>query len=263
MSHSASRGSVRRGTGAARKKARNRKKPNYRLLFCVFMVSALVSSAIAYALRTPDLLIKEVKVHGIRLADRAVVEKAAKGALGQNILLLKKSPVLSRISCLSEVKDVRMGRILPNKAWIQVRERKADCVLTDTHRYYLAQADGFVFHATNGPAKGLPLVIVEKCDAVRINTHARLTQVQDALQALKYARTYKLSVDKISVDPDGDICLNMGSGFYVKLGQPDDVAQKMSMLRTTLTCKPAIAKEAVYVDLSCPSAIVWKPKAGA
>jgi hypothetical protein len=52
----------------------------------------------------------------------------------------------------------------------------------------------------------------------------------------------------------------MDSGFYVKLGQPDDIARKMSLLRSALAYRPSIAREAIYIDLSLPSAPVWRPK---
>ncbi|MGB9619601.1 MAG: cell division protein FtsQ/DivIB, partial [Armatimonadota bacterium] len=113
---------------------------------------------------------------------------------------------------------------------------------------------------TNGPVRGLPLVSVARCGPVQLGQKCVSADVANAVEVLKYARKCELLVAKISVDPLGDMCLNMGGGFYVKLGQPDDVARKMSILRATLTCRPSIAKEAAYIDLSCPSAPVWKPK---
>lgn len=260
MRNTVSQGKVRRGARVAKRKPCNRKKPNYRLLFLIFFVASMLSAGISYAIRTPDLVVREVKLYGVRLADKSIIKKSAKAALGQNIILLKKSPILNKIRQLSEVSEVQMGRSFPDKAWVRVIERKADCVLTDNKRYYLMQSDGFVFHSVKGPEKGLPLLIVEKCSPIKIGEVARSLYARDALEALKCSRKEHLNVDKISVDPDGDMCLNMGSGFYVKLGQPDDVAGKMSILRRTLAFRPSISSEAVYVDISCPRAPVWKPK---
>ncbi|MCL4499690.1 MAG: hypothetical protein M1335_05560, partial [Chloroflexi bacterium] len=77
---------------------------------------------------------------------------------------------------------------------------------------------------------------------------------------LKLACDGRIKVDKISIDHAGDMCLNMESDFYVKLGQPDDIARKMKLLHSVLVCRPSIAREARYIDLSSPSAPVWKPK---
>ena len=73
---------TRRGNARLRRRAstripRNRKRPNYLALFCWFVVAVLLSGAAAYALRTPNLEIDEIQIRGVRLADRAAVEKAA------------------------------------------------------------------------------------------------------------------------------------------------------------------------------------------
>ncbi len=77
---------------------------------------------------------------------------------------------------------------------------------------------------------------------------------------LDASRKQKLKLCKISVDPNSDICLNMGNGFYVKMGQPDEVERKLSLIRKALDFKPSFAQDAVYMDVSCPAAPVWKPK---
>ena len=246
--------------GASKRVPRNRRRPNYLRLLCWFSVSAVVSGAVAYALCTPSLDIKEIQIRGVRLADRSAVEKAAKTALGHNILLLRKSPTLSRIARLHEVKRVKMGRRFPNELWIRVWERKPDVVLTDTRTYCMAQDDGFMFHAVKGPVDKVPLIEVAKCECLKPGNVASTPAVLHALDVLACARKEQLKTSKISVDHRGDICLNMGSDFYVKLGQPDEIARKMSLLRRALIYKPSMAKQALYIDLSCPSAPVWKPK---
>ena len=261
MRNTMPRGKVRRGVRIAKKKTSNRPKPNYRLLFGIFFISVLFNAGISYAVRTPELLVREVKISGVRLADESTVKKTARAALGQNILLLRKSSILNKIRQLSEVSEVKMGRSFPDKAWVRVVERKADCVLMANQKYFLMQKNGFVFHSVKEPVKGLPVLMVAKCDPIKVGKTASSAGVQDALEALKYVHKERLTVNKISVDHDGDMCLNMESGFYVKLGQPEDVAGKMSILRRTLVYKPSISRDAVYVDISCPRAPVWKPKA--
>ena len=260
MSQRPPRGSARSRRRASKRIPRNRKRPNYLRLFCWFIISAVVSGAAAYTLCTPNLDVQDIQIYGVRLADRSAVEKAAKPALGHNIILLRKSPVLSRIARLTEVRQVKMGRRFPNKVWIRVWERKADAVLTDTRSYCMVQDDGFMFHAVNSPVEGVPLIEVAKCGSLKPGRISSSPVVLQALDVLKCARKEEIKTAKISVDDRGDLCLNMGSDFYVKLGQPDETARKMSLLRRALIYKPSIAKQALYIDLSCPSAPVWKPK---
>ena len=245
---------------SAAKTPRNRRKPNYALLLGLFAVAAAVSAAASFALQTPWLVVKEVKIHGVRLTDRAEVERAAKAALGRNILLLRKRPLLARIGRLHEVAQVTLGRSFPDRVWLEVRERSAVAVLTDASTFCLIQRDGLAFHLTKGPVRGMPTLEVADCGPMREGRKCLSRGVATALEALRCARQEGIPVAKISVDRVGDMCLNMEGRFYVKLGQAEDIARKMSILRNALVYKPSIAREAEYIDLSCPSAPVWKAK---
>jgi len=243
-----------------RKSPLNRKRPNLKALLFLFLTSAVLSGGVSFALQTPMLLVREVRIEGVRLTDRAEVQRAAKSALGCNIIALRTGPIAGAIRRLPEVASVRLARSFPGRISVRVRERKPEAVVSNHTACCMVQADCLAFHRTHGPVRGLPTVQVVRCGRVREGEKCPSADVANALDVLKCARKYELSVAKISVDPLGDMCLNMGSGFYVKLGQPDDIAQKMSVLRTALTYRPSLAREAAYIDLSCPSAPVWKPK---
>lgn len=260
MSYGRLRRNTRRGGGVSRRVPRNRKRANYFLLFCAFALSVVISGTVSFALRTPKLAVSEVRIQGVRLSDRVAVRRAGDRALGQNILLLRKSPILRLIGRLPEVKEVKIGRTFPDKVWVRVYERGASAVLTDGSRYCMVQDDGLMFHRTKGPVEGLALITIPPCERLVVGGKVRSQASRHALKVLTCARKEGLKLGKISVDVRGDICLNMGSDFYVKLGQPDDIASKMRLLRRVFAYKPSIANDAIYVDVSCPSAIVWKPK---
>jgi len=143
---------------------------------------------------------------------------------------------------------------------IAVTERKPDAVITNGSQACLAQLDGTMFHRVTSRGARVPLIEIAGCSEIRSGRKASSPKVRCALKVLDYARKERLKISKISVDPSGDICLNMESQFRVKLGQPDEISRKMTLLRRTLAYRPSIAREAIYVDLSCPSAPVWKPK---
>jgi len=205
-------------------------------------------------------VIREVKIYGVKLADRASIERAGKAALGQNTLLLRKSPIEDRIRRLSEVLDVKMGRRFPDRVWIRVWERRPHAILSDGRRFCLIQSDGFMFHMANKPIKGMPMITVADCCPLEVGKSVTGTAARAAVEVLNCARREGLKLDKISVDRLGDMCLNMGSAFYVKFGQPDDATRKLSLLRKALVYKPSLAEDAAYIDMSCPIAPVWKPK---
>lgn len=245
---------------APRRLPRNRRKPNYLLLFCILALVSLVVGSTTYILTAPAMNVAKVETKGVRLADAKAIDKTVSRAIGHNIILLRTSPILSEVGRLSEVKLVKMGRKFPDGVWLRVWERKADAVLASKGGLYLVQSDGFVFHKVKALPKGISVVDVTGATRLKVGQTAGSPSIKCAWQVLDIARRQGIKLGKISVDPHGDICLNMGSDFRVKLGQPDDIALKMSLLRHALVERPSIVREGAYIDLSCPSAPVWKPK---
>jgi cell division septal protein FtsQ len=107
------------------------------------------------------------------------------------------------------------------------------------------------------------LIELASCGCARLGCKPYPELVKSALDCLREARRKQVVVRKISVDPANNICLNMGSGLSVKLGRPLEMKLKLSKLKDILTAKPEIANEALYIDLRCVTAPVWKPKQAA
>ena len=224
------------------------------------MLVTTVVGSVTFVLMTPRLNVAKVEIKGVELADASIVDKAASRSIGQNIILLRTGPVLKQVAALSEVKQVKMGRKFPNRMWLRVWERKADAVLATGSGCYLVQSDGFVFHRVPCPVKGVPTVQVVGDHKLKVGKMAGSPSIKCALRILGIASSKGIKLGEISVDPCGDICLNMGSDFCVKLGQPDDIALKMTKLRTALTRRPSIVRDGEYLDLSCPDAPAFKRK---
>lgn len=264
MTYSRQRGRARyRRTGTGSRVLRNRRRPNYLLFFCIFVLMATVAGSVSYVLTTPSLDVAKVDIKGFHLVDKAAIEKLAGPAIGHNIILCRTGPILGQVRCVNEIRQVKMGRRFPDRLWLRVWERKADAVLAADDGLYLAQADGFVFHKVSAPVKDVPLIAVTGEQKLVPGKMAQSRSIRSALEVLGIARRQRIKLGKISVDPRGDICLNMGSEFCVKLGQPDDIAHKMSLLRHALLSRPSIVRDGAYMDLSIPSDPVWKPKVAA
>ena len=250
----------RRVNAGPRRARRNRRRPNYLLFFCVFVLFSAITAGVSYVFTTPKLHISKVDVKGVHLADAGIINKAAHRAIGRNILLLRTRPIIRNVSSLSEIRLVKMGRRFPDKVWLRVWERTTAAALITKNGCFLTDSDGFVFHKVSKPPSGVPTVQVVGERELRVGKMAGSPSVKCAIDVLRIARLKAIKLNEISVDPRGDICLNMDSDFCVKLGQPDDIARKMSLLRNALVNRPSIVRDGAYIDLSCPSAPVWKPK---
>lgn len=245
----------------ARRVPRNRIRPNYFLLFCLFTLAVFVGVGISWILTTPSLDVKSVDIKGVQLADSEAVRRAASRAVGHNIILVRTGPILQDICRLSEIRQVKMGRRFPDRMWIRVWERRPDAVLATAQGFYLVQRDGFVFHKVNSPPRGVPIIRLAGREGFAPGKTVRSASARCALDVLRIARAKAIKLGQISVDPEGDICLNMGSDFCVKLGEPEEIAWKMSLLQKMLAQRPSIVREGGYINLVCPSNPAWKPKA--
>lgn len=225
------------------------------------MVTTLTAGSITWLLTSPKMNVSAIEIKGVALADQAAIEKAAKPLIGRNIITIKKSSALKLISQLSEVRQVKIGRRYPDKLWLRVWERHICAAVVCDNGCYLLQSDGLVFHKTDAPPQGVPKVILSGKLQMKVGRQTTSAPVKGALKIVEIATEHQTQLHKIIIDPVGDICLNMNSDFCVKLGQPDDIALKMSLLRHALLERPSIIREGEYIDLSCPSAPVWKRKA--
>jgi hypothetical protein len=242
---------------------RNRPRPNYLLLFSVFVLSALSTTGIYYTLTTPKLDVRSIDIKGVHLADAKAIEQTASLAEGRNIILVRTSPIVRRVERLSEGRTVKIGRRFPNRMWLRVWERKPDAVLASGSGFYLVQADGFVFHRLVATPRGVPVIAIAGNERFVPGRNVRCASARYALEVLQIARAKAIRLGKISVDREGDMCLNMGSDFCVKLGQPDDMAAKMSVLQQALACRPSMVREGGYLNLTCPTNPARKPRMAA
>lgn len=239
---------------------RNRPKPNWRLLALIFFASAAIALGSTYISTTPKLAVSKVEVTGVTWADLARLKAVGEQIRGRNVLFFNKKTVALDILQLPEVESVRVDRVLPRTVRLRIHERKPVAMLHDGKQLFLVDETGVVFHKVPKPVTGLTTINVRV--PLKTGDAAGKTSVEAclALEALKCAAKERLSVAKIRVDPDGDICLNMIGGFDVKLGQAQELPRKMALVRKALQGKPELAKNAKYIDVSCPKYPAWLPR---
>lgn len=239
---------------------RNRRTPNIKALILLFFGSMFIATIIAFVLQTPLLLVREVRVKGLRFTARDRVEGLARRALGKNIIILPAGKISRSIAEIPEVSRVSLNRVFPDTVEICIVERRPFAVLLCKSQIYLVQRDRFVFHQAKNVPQGFPVIEVADLGAVRVGQRCELDVLCTAIRVIDSARKKELPVSKISIDRLGDICLNMCNGLRVRLGQPENLDAKMTVIRTALICKPELAREALILDVTCPRFPVYRPK---
>lgn len=225
-----------------------------------------------YAVTTPELRISRVNVRGTRLLDETAVKtevwrtiKSDNGLFGryQNILTFSKTRILTNLKNHPEIKSVRIGRLLPRAVMVQVEEHKPCATVTNGQVFWLVEKNGLLFHQVHSVPSFTPAIILPPGTPVKLGQMAAGSGIAPALKCIGLwnglVTDRKSRVSKISVDPVGNLCLNIGSEFYIKLGQPVEIAEKLKSLSRIIS-ETDIVDNALYIDVSCPGHEAWKSK---
>ncbi len=226
----------------------------------VLAIGAGVGYGVNQLMTTPSLAVREIRVGGTRLITPHAVRLDAAQALGKNILALKTSAIALKVEKRPEVKSVEIGRRLPKTIILRVTERTPFVNVTNGSGIWLADARGLPFHRVNAAKKSIPTVMLPAEVTIVAGRKVAHTGLDSAIRCIESGPELAGRIAKISVDRAGNLCLNIGSDFYVKLGQPIEIPQKMRELTRMLAAQPEIGDKVEYINLSCYDRPAIKPK---
>jgi cell division protein FtsQ len=239
---------------------RNRRKPNwFRILLCLVAL-ALVGELVYLGLTSPRLRIARIDVQGARTIPVGDLRDRARFAIGRNIILADTRAVRRNVLRNPVVLQARVYRRPLDRLVIRVEERTPYAILVVGNVSYLMDYKGFVYVRSTARPTGIPTLYLSATKPVNIPCKPYRKLVTAGLKALEIGRKNNFKIAKISIDPGSNICLNMESGFWVKLGPPLELDDKFKVLKDVLTRKPEIAAQALYVDMRCVTAPAWKSK---
>lgn len=231
-------------------------------LIGLILTLALCVEVLAAVWRSPALCIRDVYVEGIALTPPQQIVQEARIADGRSWLFFMPSRVAQKIQQLPTVADVVVARSLPGRVTIRVFERQPVALLATPAGSYWLDARGVAFWKT-ARANGLPVIRMETAVPVVLGRVVQNRSVQAALEILiRYLPEYPLPIEQITVDREGNLCLNMKDGHPpVRIGDSTSLSEKM--IRTAqLWMHPEIVKQAEYLDVSCVDKPVWKRRRG-
>jgi hypothetical protein len=85
-------------------------------------------------------------------------------------------------------------------------------------------------------------------------------ELKSAMAALIAAQEAELGVDRVVARGPNDLELTLADRTVLRLGRPEQLRFKVSQAKLALTQLRRL-HEVEYVDVSCPDAAVWKPRA--
>jgi len=228
-------------------------------LFCLALL--LGGEFILVAMTSPWFLVHKIEVKGASKTTREQVMQVVATAKNTNLFRLKPRPLVELLQRNPLIRKATIHKAPPGTLIVQVTERAADLVLRTDGKCYLVDSSNVPFKTVDNPPSGLTLITCDLPGKVTLGHSINSAQFRSARKCLDLARKKKnFAASEISVDRNGDLCLNTCDGLEVRLGQPVQLADKLEKVEQAIAQIPVIRKDAEYIDVTCPQEPAFKPK---
>lgn len=205
------------------------------LLAAATFFSVLFIYAYNYLLSTSYFEIKEISVRGVKELTEKDILAMAKIQPRSNILAVSTDVVAGRIAANPWVKHIYVGRELPDRLVLDVRERTPIALLKQAGNFYLMDGEGVVFKKLS-KGDDVDLAIVT---GVNIQAKVQSTLLAEALKLLETLSTSDQhallgTVSEMHIDEVFGLSILTDKGLHLKLGR-ENFAGKLHQLQIVLS----------------------------
>ena len=203
------------------------------LLVAVFLCSLFIY-AYNFLISRPYFQIKEISVRGLRELTEKDVLASAGIKPAQNLLAINTDAVIRRVSANQWVESIYVGRELPNKLVLEVKERTPLALVKQDNDFCLMDAKGFVFKKL-GKSDEVDLPIITGVDEKEEIKSQLLLGTLNLLKTVSKSSQYAYlgTVSEVHVDNVFGLSLISSTGLYLKLGTTD-FENKLKQLKLVL-----------------------------
>ncbi|MCC6442271.1 MAG: FtsQ-type POTRA domain-containing protein [Armatimonadetes bacterium] len=242
-----------------RRHRRNRRKPDYFLLRLICLLATLIGGAAYYLLTAPYFEIRSVRITGCHLLKPEQMAKRAAIPTGANIFKVSLGRAADRLMAEPMVGRVSLRRSLPGTIAIDITERVSALTLRLDGRYYEADAGGVLCRPVKTPDPRKPYIEYRGREPLAVGEPFRSPGLRAALECAGFAARKKVfPLQKIEVDQNDNICLNMNKGPKIKLGRFPQLNFKLAVLETVWRDR-RVREQSEYVDLTVPDKPARRP----
>jgi cell division protein FtsQ len=204
------------------------------LLFVTVALSSLFVYAYNFLISRPYFQIKEISVRGLRELTEKDVLASAGIKPAQNLLAINTDAVIRRISANQWVENVYVGRELPDKLVLEVKERTPLALVKQDSDLCLMDAEGFVFKKL-GKSDEVDLPVITGVDEKGEIKSPLLLSTLNLLKTVSKSGQYAYlgTISEVHVDNVYGLSLISNTGLYLKLGMTD-FEKKLKQLKLVL-----------------------------
>lgn len=232
----------------------------------LLVLSVLLTGVFVYGycrvVSHPYFQVKEVSVRGVKELTEKEVLALAEVRPNQNLLAVSAGAVMRRVSRNPWVKEVYVGRELPDRLVLEVRERTPLALLRLSNDFYLVDVEGNVFKKMSGSdAVDLPIITgVSQRDEVRSPMFlGAMNLLKTLTRSPQYA--YLGTISEINLDLVFGISMITNKGLYLRLGT-EPWEKKIGRLKMVLDDleRRGMKTAILCVDLSDASKVTVQKK---
>jgi cell division protein FtsQ len=205
------------------------------LLSATIILSLIFVYLYSFLISMPYFQIKEISVRGLRELTEKDILASADIKPSQNILAVNTETVVRRVCANQWVENVYVGRELPGKLVLEVKERIPVALVKQTDDFYLMDVKGYIFKRL-GKSDAIDLPVITGIqDKEQINANL-LSNSLKLLKAVSSSKEYSYlgTISEINIDNMFGLSLVFDKGLYLKLGA-DGFENKLKRLKTVLT----------------------------
>jgi cell division protein FtsQ len=188
------------------------------LLFSAVMTSVFIY-AYSFLISRPYFEIKEISVRGLKELTEKDVLASAEIKPAQSLLAINTDAVIRRVAANQWIKNVYIGRELPNKLVLEVQERSPLVLVKQSSDFYLMDGEGFVFKKL-GKTDEVDLPVLTGYNAQDKTKSPLFLSTLNLLKTVSNSSQYAYlgTISEIHIDDVFGLSLISGTGFYLKLG---------------------------------------------
>ena len=249
------------------KKRTNRRKRNWNRTLRLSALCVLLVEAGVLLFASPALRVTQVRVEGAQTLTPQEVFAEARVPERTNIFWMLRQPFARRLQSDPVVDHAARSIEWPNRLVLTITERQPRAVLAGGGQFWLLDKKGVPYRELERPLPRLRVVQVAQAvlpDDVTLGKPLRTLWLAYAFRLLALLDAAPdLGGAKITVDQNLNLCLNRKDKLQIRLGQPDSLPLKVALADATVTASGgALARQAAYIDVSCPQQPVYMPRKG-
>jgi len=185
------------------------------------------------------------------------IELAVAEAMGKNLLVLSTAGIAKRLLEFPYVRSVEVHRRFPDGLQVEIGEYEPVARVRVGEDIWLAAEDGRVLEkAAAARWASLPLVVSELSTAVQEGAKLPETTTRALMVAKLVAEDKALAgvakLNYVFVSTGGAVVLRLADGPEIRLGEPDNLDQKLKVASKIIKDYLTEGKQLHYVDVSVP-----------